>query len=196
MSAAGVRLEPLHEDNREGLRAAAAEDRDIWDIYTNSLLGDGFDRWWDERSRPGSDWRMFTVHAQAAGDQVVGMTGYALDSRHPGVVEVGSTYYVPRMRGSGLNRVVKWLMLSFLFGHGLHRVEFRVDARNLRSRAAVRKLGAVEEGVLRHHKVTHTGFIRDTHVYGLTDAEWAGIEPGLRPAVLSPAAPAGGGSSS
>jgi len=86
---------------------------------------------------------------------------------------------VPRLRGSGLNRVVKWLLLGHLFDAGTHRVEFRVDARNRRSRAAVLKLGAIEEGVLRHHKITHTGFIRDTHVFAITGAEWARIEPAL-----------------
>ena len=190
IAGAGVRLEPLREADREALRAAATEDPDIWEIYSTSLLGEHFDRWWSERSAPGSDWRMFTIHHEG---RVVGMTGYAPDHRHPGVAELGSSYLVPGVRGSGLNRRVKWLMLSHLFALEMHRVEFRVDARNLRSRSAVLKLGAVEEGVLRRHKITHTGFIRDTHVFAITDSDWLEIEPRLRPAAVS--APAGGESS-
>lgn len=178
LSVAGVWLEALHPRNREGLRAAAAKDLEIWEIYSYSLLGDGFDRWWADRCRPDSEWKMFTIHQ---GTGVMGMTGYAADARHPGVVEVGASYLVPGQRGSGLNWVVKWLLLSHLFAQGVHRVELRIDARNIRSRMAARKLGAIEEGVLRRHKVTHTGFIRDTHVFAITDADWVQLEPKLRP---------------
>jgi len=221
LATAGVRLEPLAEANREALRRATAEDPDIWNIYSYSLMGEGFDRWWDGCIRADAVWRMFTIHQDddAAGSRnsagrlagnlnfsgrLAGVTGFAPDLRHPGVAELGSTYLRPAARGSGLNRVMKWLLLSHLFESGVHRVEFRVDARNGRSRAAVLKLGAIEEGVLRHHKLTHTGFIRDTHVYAITVADWARLEPLLRPPRTPPSGlqfsppgrPAGGGSSS
>jgi RimJ/RimL family protein N-acetyltransferase len=60
-------------------------------------------------------------------------------------------------------------------------VEVRVDDRNVRSKAAVLKLGARLDGVLRRHKITHTGFIRDTNVFAILDTEWPAIEARLRP---------------
>ena len=73
------------------------------------------------------------------------------------------------------------LMLDFLFARGFHRVEFRIDALNTRSQAAVLKLGAIRDGVLRRHKITHTGRFRDTHVMAILDTDWPRIEPQLKP---------------
>lgn len=173
-----VRLVPLAEADREALRAACAEDREIWQIYSFTMLGDAFDGWWARHILPQADWRMFTIHWQG---KVVGMTGYAADARHPGVVEVGCTYIAPGARGTVLNPTAKWLILSHLFATGFHRVEFRVDDRNGRSQAAVLKLGARREGVLRRHKLTHLGFLRDTHVFAILDTEWPEVEAALRP---------------
>lgn len=173
-----VWLRPLAQADQAALRAACAEDADIWQIYSFSMLGDAFDEWWARNIADGADWRMFTIHWNG---QLVGMTGYAPDPRHPGVAEVGCTYIAPGARGTHVNGAAKWLILSHIFGLGLHRVEFRVDDRNGRSQAAVLKLGARREGVLRHHKLTHTGFLRDTHVFAVTDLDWPEIEARLRP---------------
>lgn len=173
-----VRLVPLAEADREALRAACAEDVEIWQIYSFSMLGAAFDGWWARSIAPHAEWRMFTIHRNGA---LVGMTGYAPDARHPGVAEVGSTYLVPGARGGHVNRLAKWLLLSHLFRLGVRRVEFRVDDRNRRSQAAVLKLGALREGVLRRHKVTHTGFVRDTHLFAITGEEWPAVEAALRP---------------
>lgn len=176
-----IRLEPLGEAHRAALKAACASDQTIWDIYSIDLGGKGFDSWFatvtDAQPGPPS-WLMWAVLLDG---ELVGMTGLSPDARHPGVVEVGTTYYVPRVRGTSLNRTVKWLLLSHIFGTGAHRVEFRVDDRNARSKAAVLKLGARLDGLLRRHKITHTGFIRDTNVFAILDTEWAGIELALRP---------------
>lgn len=174
----GVELRPLDDANREGLRAACAEDLDIWQIYSFSMLGTAFDDWWARHIDECAEWRIFTIHWQG---QLVGMTGYVRDGRHPGVAEIGCTYVAPRARGTDLNRTAKWLLLSWLFAQGLHRVEFRVDDRNKRSQAAVLKLGAKREGVLRRHKLTHTGHLRDTHVFAILDEEWPEVEAQLRP---------------
>ena len=175
---ADVQLLPLAEANREALRTACALDAEIWQIYSFSMLGDAFDDWWARNIAPGADWRMFTIHSNGA---LVGMTGYAPDARHPGVAEVGCTYIAPAARGTHVNGIAKWLILSHLFGAGFHRIEFRVDDRNKRSQAAVLKLGATREGVLRRHKLTHTGFLRDTHMFAITDLDWPAVAEKLRP---------------
>lgn len=181
-----VRLEPLEDRHRVALKAACAADQAIWDIYSIDLRGEGFDRWFDSVTAQGPAWLMWAVLLDG---ELVGMTGLSPDARHPGVVEVGTTYLVPNVRGSGLNRAVKWMVLSHLFGTGAHRVEFRVDDRNARSKAAVLKLGARHEGLLRRHKITHTGFIRDTNIFAILDIDWPDIAAGRKSGALKPGAP-------
>src|SRR5205823_2448247 len=74
-------------------------------------------------------------------------------------LEIGGTYYRPHLRGTGFNRRVKDMMLARAFDCGIRRVEFRVDRRNARSQAAMKKLGAVREGVLRADRITWTGHV-------------------------------------
>ncbi len=76
-----------------------------------------------------------------------------------------------------------------LFGAPAHRVEFMVDVRNFRSQAAVRKLGATQEGVLRRNKVTWTGHVRDTAVFSIIAEDWPAVRDRLD-ARLDAAAPA------
>src|SRR3546814_5805797 len=72
-------------------------------------------------------------------------------------IEIGSSYIHPDVRGTGLNGRMKRLMLGHAFAVGIRRVEFRIDERNARSQAAVARLGAAKEGVLRAERVTRTG---------------------------------------
>lgn len=87
-------------------------------------------------------------------------------------IEIGNSFIVPAVRGSGVNGRIKRLMLDHAFACGLERVGFKVDAVNGRSRAAVLKLGAVEEGVLRHERQTWTGRVRDTVSFSILRDEW------------------------
>lgn len=171
----GVRLEPLAETHREALRAVTDADPDIWTMYPYTLEGPAFDAWW--RSLNDTPWRRWAVLRDGA---VVGMTGAF--RREPTSTEIGSTFYHPAHRGTGLNRAVKWLQLRWLFGDGQTRAEFRVDARNARSRAAMLRLGATLEGVMRRDRVTWTGHVRDTCLFSIIDSEWPRLEPKLRPA--------------
>jgi len=173
-----VRPEPLAAGHHEALKAACAEDQAIWEIYSISLIGDGFERFWRSSFDGSRGWHMWAIMLQ---DGLVGCSGFTLEVQTPGVAEIGTSYLSPAVRGTHVNRTAKWLMLRFLFASGFHRVEFRVDARNARSQAAVLKLGAKRDGILRRHKRTHTGHIRDTHVFGITDQDWPEIEAGLRP---------------
>ena len=88
------------------------------------------------------------------------------------VLEIGGTYYRPKFRGTGFNHRVKDMMLNRAFASGIRRVEFRVDIRNERSQAAMKKLGAVREGVLRADRVTWTGHVRDTVLFAILKDEW------------------------
>ena len=88
------------------------------------------------------------------------------------MLEIGNTYYVPKLRGTGFNRRVKDLMLERAFACGFRRVEFRVDSRNGRSQAAMAKIGGVREGVIRQDRITWTGHVRDTVLFSILADEW------------------------
>jgi RimJ/RimL family protein N-acetyltransferase len=76
------------------------------------------------------------------------------------------------VRGTGFNAIMKKLMIDRAFACKYRKVGFRVDTRNARSMAAVRKLGAVQEGIMRKDRVTWTDYVRDTAVFGLLKEEW------------------------
>jgi RimJ/RimL family protein N-acetyltransferase len=168
LAEADLRLEPLTEKHREGLKAACALDTDIWPIYALSYDPDHFDSSFDALlSRPKG-----CAFAILLGGALVGMSAYLGIETERGVLEIGNTYYVPSLRGTGLNRRVKNLMIGRAIGCGFRRIEFRVDARNTRSQAAMAKLGAVREGVIRAERITWTGHVRDTVLYSILAREW------------------------
>ena len=171
LEAGNVRLEPLAEHHLEPLRAACAEDQEIWEIYPVNLLGDGFDAAM-ARFHQLDSWVRFAV-IDARDGKVVGCTNY-INPDPWGVVEIGGTYIVPGVRGGPFNRTKKKLMIEYAFACGYHKIEWRVDTRNKRSMAAVLKLGARQEGVLRQNRVTWTGYRRDTAVFGMLRDEWTG----------------------
>jgi RimJ/RimL family protein N-acetyltransferase len=168
MGDADIRLVPLAEAHRQTLKAACAEDLDIWPIYSVSYDPAHFDASFDLlMSR--ANWCRFAIFF---GERLVGMSCFIGVDAERGVLEIGNTYYIPAMRGTGFNRRVKNLMLRRAFGCGFRRVEFRVDARNARSQAALAKLGAVREGVLRADRITWTGHVRDTVLFSILAGEW------------------------
>jgi RimJ/RimL family protein N-acetyltransferase len=168
MTGDGCRAELFSESRRDALKAACAEDRDIWQIYANNFGPVGFD---DsiERYTSNPNNRTFVLFE---GEELAGMSSYLGIDPNRQVLEIGGTYYRPKFRGTGFNRRVKDMMLSRAFDCGIRRVEFRVDIRNLRSQAAMKKLGAVREGVLRADRITWTGHVRDTVLFAILKDEW------------------------
>lgn len=169
LSDGDLRLELLAEHHREPLRHACAADRDIWEIYPFSYLDAHFDPQFEQMlSQTGK-----RCYAVTLAGEVVGMTAW-IDIGQPGwSIEIGNTYFLPRLRGTGLNRRVKNLMIDHAFSCGLERVAFKVDAVNARSRAAVLKLGCRQEGILRRERKTWTGRVRDTVQFSLLRDEWS-----------------------
>ncbi len=162
-------LELLTEAHREGLRAACALDQEIWAIYPFCYVGEHFDPQFDSLLNSGAARRCYAV---LRAGEVVGMTAW-IEHGTPGwSIEIGNSFIVPALRGSGFNRRLKQLMLDHAFARGLERVAFKVDAINTRSRAAVLKLGAHEEGMLRHERQTWTGRVRNTMCYSILRGEW------------------------
>jgi RimJ/RimL family protein N-acetyltransferase len=163
-----VRLEPLRESHRAALKAACAEDGEIWNIYAISYDPEHFDESFDRLlARPnGAGFAIFS------GERLIGMSCYIGVEPQQGVLEIGNTYYVPDRRGTGVNRIIKGLMIDRAIDCGFRRIEFRVDSRNARSQAAMTKLGAVCEGVIRAERMTWTGHVRDTVLFSILATEW------------------------
>lgn len=168
MAGDACRAEPFSEDHREPLKAACAQDRAIWQIYSNDFGPSGFEESIDRYlSNPKN--RTFVLFD---GDELAGMSSFIGIDEGRQVLEIGGTYYREKFRGTGFNRRVKDMMLRRAFGCGIRRVEFRVDVRNQRSQAAMKKLGAVREGVLRADRITWTGHVRDTVLFAILKDEW------------------------
>ena len=164
----GCRAELFAEQHREPLKPACAEDRDIWSIYATNFGPDGFDA---------------AIHGYVAnprnrtfvlfeGDELAGMSSFLGINEARQTLEIGGTYYRSKFRGTGFNRRVKDMMLNRAFSCGIRRVEFKVDRRNARSQAAMRKLGAVREGVMRADRITWNGHVRDTVLFAILKSEW------------------------
>lgn len=173
-----VRLEPLNEAHREGLRAAAADPR-IW----THMLADGaaeFDPWFDATLAEWAAGAKFPFAVRSTAGGLIGSTSYIdFHAKHKRV-EIGATWYHPAEWGAAVNPECKLLLLAHAFeALGVNRVQLVTDAQNERSQAAIAKLGAAREGVLRAHMVTRGGRVRDSVVFGIVSADWPRVKAGL-----------------
>ena len=164
----GCSAELFSKTRRDALKAACAEEKDVWQIYANNFAPDGFDESIDRYTSNPTN-RTFVLFD---GDELVGMSSYLGIDPTRQVLEIGGTYYRPKFRGTGFNRRIKDMMLSRAFSCGVRRVEFRVDRRNLRSQEEMKKLGAIREGVMRADRITWTGHVRDTVLFAILKEEW------------------------
>jgi RimJ/RimL family protein N-acetyltransferase len=174
-----VRLEPIGEQHREDLRGACDADSETWTrLYPFSWAGEHFDPTWAKLMDDVAAERTIAFAVVADG-RCRGISCYSAIDPANAAVEIGGTYYAPDWRGGAVNPAAKRLLLGHAFESGARRVQFRVDAINARSRAAVLKLGAMQEGVLRQDRVTWTGRIRDTVIFSVLAQEWPAVRAKL-----------------
>jgi RimJ/RimL family protein N-acetyltransferase len=173
-----VRLEPVTEEHRAEIKEVLESDPDNWMIQTSSGIGEHFDGYW--RKMIDTPRRIaFAIRDQASG-RIMGTSSFIkVDPKHR-TLEIGYTFFHPDYRGTAANPETKLLMLSQAFGAGALRVQFSVSAANARSQAAVLKLGAKKEGVIRNHRITWTGAKRDTALFSIIDEEWETVRETLR----------------
>ena len=168
-----VRLEPFEDGLEAEIRAALDCDPDAWEIMVGPAYGDHFDGWWEAAlaaMRTGT--RIAYAVRRRSDGAVVGTTSlYEINPAHRRC-EIGSTFYRPEARDGPINPACKRLLLAHAFDAGAVRVEIITDALNPRSQAAILKLGAKPEGVLRKHKTTWTGRARDTAMFAVIDDDW------------------------
>lgn len=171
-----VQIEPFVEALKEHVRAAVDCDPETWAIMPVNASSNGFDDYWRAAcGAPASDRLAYAIRRRSDG-KVVGMSTFYTALASQGGVEIGSTFLHPDVRSGPVNPEAKFLMLRHAFACGAERVQFRVDTRNLRSQAAVAKLGAVREGVLRRDRLTWTGYIRNTVYFSIIREEWPAVK--------------------
>jgi RimJ/RimL family protein N-acetyltransferase len=171
-----VRMEPLTPQHKEEIRAAIDCDDASWSVMLVNPVGAGFEEYWSvSLGAPLTERLPYAIRRLSDG-RVVGTSTYFMVSAKHGGVEIGATFLRPDVRAGPVNPEAKILMLSHAFDSGAVRVQFKVDMRNARSQAAVAKLGAVREGVLRRDTRTWTGHIRDTVVFSILDSEWPAVK--------------------
>jgi len=174
-----VRLEPLVERHRELLRPAAQNPR-IW-VLTTSAFGAAFDPYFDnalKRAESGVE-RPYAVRLLDE-DRLVGSTRFMnIEAVHKRL-EIGATWYDPTVWAGMVNPECKLLLMAHAFETlKWNRVEYKTDARNERSRDAILRLGATQEGIFRKHMVLADGHIRDSVYFSIVDDEWPEVKAGL-----------------
>ncbi|EFQ82501.1 acetyltransferase, GNAT family [Aeromicrobium marinum DSM 15272] len=179
MTGAHVRLEPLRRDHAADLLVAADSD-DVFEHLTVSRPRSAREAEDLVGALLGRDDLQPWAQVEVGSGRAVGVTTYYEVDRTQRTVAIGHTWLARRVWRTPVNTEAKLLLLTRAFDQmGCVRVVWHTDVRNLRSQAAIERLGAVREGLLRKHRRRLDGSWRDTVVYAMTDDEWPGVRRSL-----------------
>jgi RimJ/RimL family protein N-acetyltransferase len=176
-----VGLEPLQAEHAPALRDAVA-DGDIWRLwYTSAPTPDGVDAYVATALAERDAGLALPFVVRDAGGEIVGSTRYChVEVKHRRL-EIGFTWYAARVHRTGLNTEAKFMLLRHAFETlGTIAVEFRTNWFNQRSRTAIARLGAKQDGVLRNHMLMPDGSYRDTVVFSIIASEWPAVHRHLQ----------------
>jgi len=178
-----VRLEPIRQEHAELFWEAAKDTLDDifqWIPYrmkSKEDFGHVVDKALAEQERGESV--VFATIERSSG-RVIGSTRFMNIDRANRRVEIGSTWIAPAWQRSAVNTEAKYLMLRHAFEvWKCFRVELKTDALNQKSRNAILRIGAIEEGTLRRHVITWTGRVRDSVYFSILDSEWTEVKARL-----------------
>ena len=178
-----VRLEPIRREHADLFWDVAKNDlEDIfrWIPYAMKTRED-FEKLMDKAfaEQEGGESVVFATVEHSSG-RTIGSTRFMNIDRVNKRVEIGSTWVAPAWQRTAVNTQAKYLMLRHAFEvWGCIRVELKTDALNQKSRNAILRIGAKEEGTLRRHLVTWTGRVRDTMYFSILDSEWVDVKTRL-----------------
>ncbi|MBA2736532.1 MAG: GNAT family N-acetyltransferase [Pyrinomonadaceae bacterium] len=176
-----VRLEPLRIEHLEKLCEVCFEES-IWrwttvQVKTKSDMQRYLETALDEQKRGVS---LPFVTIEKSSDKIVGSTRFGNIDRQNRRVEIGWTWINPNWQRTVINTEAKFLMLRHAFeSWKCIRVELKTDALNEKSRNAILRLGAKEEGILRQHLITDSGRFRDSVYFSIIDTEWEKVKENL-----------------
>jgi RimJ/RimL family protein N-acetyltransferase len=177
-----VRLEPLSQAHQAGLSAVGL-DEELWrwipiPVRTPEDMSAYIATALDEQAR-GVSLPFALVEKSSA--RVIGCTRYGNIERTHHRVEIGWTWVAPAWQRTGANTEAKYLLLRHAFETlGCMRVELKTDSLNEKSRAAILRIGAREEGIFRNHMITASGRIRHTVYFSIVDSEWPEVKGRLQ----------------
>ena len=177
-----VRLEPMSEQHIPGLTEIGAG-QDFWGfmLYGNMKTEADMRNWvMDilEREKKGTDLPFAAIHL--ASGRVAGATRYLNVMPQDRGLEVGGTWYGTEFQRTAVNTECKYLLLTHAFEVlKCIRVQIKTDSLNIRSQAAIERIGAVKEGVLRNHMILPDGRIRHSVFYSILDSEWGEVKKNL-----------------
>ncbi|GAA3651122.1 GNAT family N-acetyltransferase [Microbacterium marinilacus] len=174
-----VRLEPLAPDHRDDLADAVGDLHRAW--YTSVPSPEGMSAEIDRRLSLQAQGLMAPwAVVDAASGRAVGMTTMTTFDEPNRRVEIGYTWLGRAAHGTGVNPAAKLLLLERAFDQlGCIVVQFLTHWHNHQSRAAIARLGAKQDGVLRNHRILPNGTVRDTVVFSILDTEWPSVRAGL-----------------
>lgn len=174
----GVRLEPLAPHHADGLRAAAS-DGELWNLVVTSVPAPQDAGAYIDTALSMHNRRAWAVVDDASG-AVIGSTSYHDIVPDVDRVEIGYTWYARRAQRSHVNTSCKLMLMRHAFDTlGCAVVGLRTDGENFASQAAIERLGAHKDGVLRHHIARRNGQPRDTVMYSILRAEWPSVKAHL-----------------
>jgi RimJ/RimL family protein N-acetyltransferase len=177
-----VRLEPLARRHLPGL-IEAARDPGIFQYFLTAPLGTEVEmsKWVDQILKgqaAGTDVGWVTV--RCSDGRIVGATTFLDIRRHNRGLEIGNTWLAPEAQRTALNTEAKYLQLRHAFEDlGAWRVQLKTDERNARSRAAIERIGAKFEGILRKYQVRYDGFVRNTAMFAIVAEDWPAVKARL-----------------
>lgn len=177
-----VRLRPfVPETDGAELYALAQRAPEIFRLWSFRGPGDWVGDWIDTIRKRTDAGTMIAFAVTRPGERAfLGITSYLDPSEINKSVEIGMTCYAPEAQGTDVNPACKRLLMTHAFETwGARRVQYQIDNRNERSKAAVLKLGASLEGVLRNHRTLPDGFVRDTAFFSILDREWPEVKARL-----------------
>ena len=176
-----VRLEPLRVAHTNALCVAGLH-AELWTwipvpVTTPSEMSDYVNTALDEQKRGVS---LPFVIIDADTNEVIGCTRYGNVERPHKRIEIGWTWVTPGRQRTPVNSEAKLLLLTHAFESlGANRVELKTDALNMKSRNAIGRIGAVQEGIFRQHMITAGGRVRDTVYFSIIQAEWPAVKQRL-----------------
>jgi RimJ/RimL family protein N-acetyltransferase len=173
-----VTLRSMVREDREELLLAFEGLHSLF--HTTVPTADTFDAWYDRVMFDTAARRNLPFTVLDADGRISGVTRLMRMSETHRRVEIGGTLYAPRVQRTGLNTEAKYMLLGHAFEVlGVNCVQIRTDFLNRQSRAAIERLGARMDGVLRGHLILNGGHLRDTVVYSILAHEWPGVRRNL-----------------
>lgn len=177
-----ITLAPLKPEHADGI-IKAASDGELWNLwYTSVPSPSTIEQYMKTAFRQrdnGTSWPLVVIDLDK--NEIIGSTRYCNIEANNRRLEIGYTFYAASYQRTAVNTTCKYLLLKYAFEKlNAIAVELRTHWHNQRSRAAILRLGAKQDGVLRNHRIDHNGLLRDTVVFSIIRDEWPTVQHHLQ----------------